>query len=105
MTTSFAPSESQDSFADLLSTIIIAVKGSLAEGGRYWAYLAIKPSMVASFKEAQASGRFNLEEYGTILEWGKGDEPPEDVVERMQTNYAVDSEYEKKLLERLGELE
>lgn len=104
MPPSFSPTTSDDSFADLLSTIIVFVKGGLAGGGRYWAYLAMKPSMALPFKQAQAAGRFDLEDFGTIIEWGKGDEPPTETIQRMQTQYAVDSDYEKKLLERLDSL-
>ena len=105
MAPSFAPTDTADSFADLLSTFIIFVRGKLAGGERYWAYLAMKPSMAKAFKDAQKKGTaFDLEEYGTIIEWDKGDEPPIEVVERMKTEYAFDSDYEKKLLKRLDAL-
>lgn len=105
MAPSFSPTSNQDSFADLLSTVIVFVTGKLAdEDVRYWAYLAMKPSMAKPFMEAQAKGNFQLEDFGTIIEWGKGNAPPEEVVERMRRDYAADPDYEQKLLEKLKKL-
>lgn len=104
MAPSFSPSTSQDSFADLLSTIIVFVNGELAEGGRYWAYLAMKPTMAKPFMDARDGRRCELEDFGTIIEWGKGDKPPAEVIERMQREYAADPDYEQKLLKKLSEI-
>ena len=105
MAPSFSPTDSDDSFADLLSTLVVFVRGKLAGGKPYWAYLAMKPSMAKAFKEVQSKGvAFDLEEYGTIIEWGEGDEPPAAIVEQMKNTYAVGSDYEKKLLERIDNL-
>lgn len=104
MSTTFAPNDSQDSFADLLTTIIMSVKGKLKDGSAYWAYLAMKPSMVKPLKDAQATGNFDLEDYGTVIEWGAGEAPPAEVLERMRKDYALESDYEAKHHERLDHL-
>lgn len=47
---------------------------------------------------------FDLEEYGEILVWGKGEEPNLTVQKRMSQHYAFSSDYEQQLLDRLDRI-
>lgn len=95
---SFSPTQSVDSFADAYTSVTLLVKGRLQEGGLYWAYIAMKPSMISEFKDANKRGMFDLEEYGAILEFGEGGHPPADLVERMYRTYGMPVEKERELL-------
>lgn len=54
--------------------------------------------MAQAFMEARAKGGFNLEEYGTVIEWGEGEDAPLDVKTRMQRDYGANHNYEADLL-------
>lgn len=105
MTTFLRSHTANDSFADAVTAMLLLVKGQLKEGGDYWAYIAIKPEMLASFSAAKAKGMFDLEAYGTILEWGKGDQPPAQTHAQMQAIYGVSRSEEADLRKQLKHLE
>lgn len=105
MSPSFSPTATQDSFADMLTTVVMSLKGKLVDGRPYWAYLAIKPSMVKVLDKALKEEDVNIEDYGTIIEWGTGDAPPTEIVEQMKNLYGVSQESEKKMLARIAELD
>lgn len=72
-------------FLDEKARIIVLVRGELEEGGPYYAYLALMPSKADAYEKAMASGKVvSLSEFGKVIEWGKGENPPEDVVQRME---------------------
>jgi hypothetical protein len=83
------PPLSQQSVADLLCTIIILCRGKDENGKPIWAYLCMKPSMASAFKCARERGGFDIEDYGTVLESGNGEEPPAELKVRMERDYAV----------------
>lgn len=89
---------SQSAMADLLCTIMVLCKGSDNRGSPCWAYMCVKPSMAKSFKEARAKGGFNLEEYGSVIEYGSGIEPSDEVKKRMERDYGMNHDYEDALL-------
>lgn len=92
------PPLSTQSMADLLCTIMLLCRGMGTDGKPFWAYMCIKPSMAQAFKDAREKGRFNLEDYGTILEVGSGDEVPPEVRNRMERDYGVNHGFEDALL-------
>lgn len=96
------PPLSSQAMADLLCTLLVLCKGKRGGGRSFWAFLCIKPSMAASFKEARERGNFVMEDYGTVLEWGEGDEVPADVQDRMTREYGADTDYETKLLQAIA---
>lgn len=104
MALSFTPTSRSDSFADILSTLMILVKGCRESGERYWAYMVMKPSQVSGFIEARQSGIFDLEDFGTIIEWGSGDHPPEDIQRRMKNDYGMRDDFEELLTKVLKQL-
>ena len=88
--------------ADLLCTIMMLCRGTQENGGPYWAYMCIKPSMAKAFKDARDSGSFVLEEFGTIIEWGEGDDVPTATRTRMERDFGANHNYEDQLLEAVA---
>lgn len=80
--------------ADALTDIILLCRGKRENGNPFWAYLSIKPSKAKAFKEAQMRGNFFLEDHGTILLWGEGDDVPDDIKKEMEQRYKMDNNQE-----------
>ena len=99
------PPLSSQSMADLLCTIMLLCRGNYQDGRSFWAYFCIKPSMARAFKEARDHGQIHLEEYGTIIECGDGNDVPADIRERMEKEYGVNHRYEEQLFQALVALE
>ena len=97
------PPLSAQAMADLLCTLLVCCRGKRANGRPYCAYLCIKPSMAASFKEAREKGSFSLEDYGTILEWGEGEDVPADVQARMAQEYGATEDQERQIARAIHE--
>ena len=97
------PPLSKQSMDDLLSTIMVFCKANDERGEPFWSYLCLKPSMAESFKQARDSGKMDLQEYGTIIEWGRGESAPQEVKERMERDFGVDHNYEDKLIKAIKE--
>ena len=92
---------SAQAMADLLCTVVLLCRGVCDNGVPFWAYVCMKPSMAEAFKEAREQGAFNLEDFGTVVEWGEGEKIPEVVQARMKREYGVDEDYETKLIQSL----
>jgi hypothetical protein len=99
------PPLSTQSMADLMCTVVVLCRGENEYGHKFWAYLGIKPSMAKAFHDACEQGRFNLEEYGTVIEYGEGNYVPAPVRKRMERYYGVDHEFEHHLRETLEALQ
>lgn len=95
---------SQNMMADLLCSIMVLCKGSDEFGNPCWAYMCMKPSMAKPFKDAREKGGFNLEEYGSVIEYGQGTEPPNDIKRRMEKEYGMNHNYEDDLLRAVAEI-
>lgn len=93
---------SPQSMADLLCSLIILCRGRDGLNNPIWAYLCIKPSMAAIFKEARERGGIELADYGTILESGEGEDPPSNIMRRMERDYAVNHQFEQDLLDAVA---
>ncbi len=74
------------------------------DGKPCWAYMCVKPSMAKSFKEARDKGAFDIEQYGSVIEYGYGSEPPEEVKKRMEVEYGMNHHYEDDLLQAVEEI-
>lgn len=68
---------------------ILLVRGEDPDGHPIYAYVAVRADIVDSFLAAQKTGTFYPEDYGVILESGKGEPSPE-VKEKMETEYGFD---------------
>jgi len=99
------PPLSAQSMADLLCTVILLCRGVGTDKKPFWAYMCIKPSMAESFKEARNKGVFQLENYGTIIELGEGDEVPSEIKQRMERDYGVNHHFEEDLMAAIKSLE
>ena len=95
------PPLSSQALADLMCTIILLCHARHEDGSPFWAYLCIKPSMAKAFQEARDSGTMDIEEFGTVLEWGEGEEVPPETRAHMERDYAVKHDYEKQLLQAI----
>ena len=94
-----AATESQ--MLDLLCTIMVLCRGRTAKGKPFWAYMCIKPSKAKAFGEAKKSGNMNLLEYGSVIEAGEGDEPPQQVKERMEREFGMRHDNDEQLLQAI----
>lgn len=70
---------------------ILLVRGDNPDGGKIYAYVAVRADKLADFMEAQKSGMFYPEDYGVIVESGEG-EPSEEVRRKMETEYGFNHE-------------
>ena len=92
------PPLSSQSMADLLCTIVLLCRGKDMYNRPFWAYMCIKPSMADSFRKARDSGKFNMGDYGTIIEAGEGSEVPADIKDRMARDYGAQEDYEDEIM-------
>ena len=92
-----SPPSSSRHMADLLCTIIVLCQASDERGDPFWSYLCLKPSMVQAFREARLKGSCNLDDFGTIIEHGKGNAVPLDVKLRMERDFGVNHRLEDDL--------
>ena len=73
----------------------------MADGNPYWAYLKLSPVKAKAFKQAQAAGAFQLQDFGDILCWGVGESVPDETRERMEREelvcHSLDDELQRKL--------
>lgn len=76
------------------SHLVLLLQGALADGGSYWAYLRMPAVKAKAFKQAQESGTLRLEEFGEVLEWGKGERVPPATMERMEREHGVNHRFE-----------
>ncbi len=65
---------------------VLLVRGENAEGGKIFAYVAIRADKLEAFMEAQKQGTFYPEDFGIIIESGEG-EPSDAVKHKMTTEY------------------
>jgi len=75
---------------------ILLIRGENPEGGKMYAYVAVRADKLESFMEAQKSGTFFPEDHGMILESGEG-EPSDEVKARMTQEYGFNHEAMKDL--------
>jgi len=83
------------SFADRVrrerANNVFLVRGNDSTGRPAWYFLLVDPAKKAAFRKA-AKGQLELNAYGRIIASGYGDDPPDDVRERMKTEYGFMSE-------------
>lgn len=89
--------------SDASSTLMILCNGVRADGSPFWAYMCIKPNNAKAFREARSHGTMNLEDYGTVLEWGDGIAPSKEVQERMERDFGMNHRFEEELLRAINQ--
>lgn len=70
---------------------ILLIRGENPDGGKMYAYVAVRADKLQPFMDAQKTGTFFPEDYGMILESGEG-EPSDDVKKRMTEEYGFNHE-------------
>lgn len=91
--------------ADEAVSIMVLVRGTLATGDAFWAYLAVPPSKYLAFKQAEAAGGYSMSDYGQVVEIGTGaNEPPAEVQRRMEKEYNVNHNFEDDVRKKADEL-
>ncbi len=65
---------------------VLLVRGENPEGGKIYAYVAVRADKLEEFMEAQKKGMFYPEEHGMILAAGEG-EPDQATRDRMTKEY------------------
>lgn len=93
----FLPSPEELAEADKNSAVIVLVKGKRKSGQPFYAYVAVPPSKLLAFKEAEKKGNYMLDDYGEILKYGEGEEPSAEVIAEMKEKYNADADFEQKV--------
>jgi hypothetical protein len=70
---------------------VFLVRGNDSTGRPAWYFVLVDPAKKAAFRKA-FSGQLQLNAYGRILASGYGADPPDDVRERMKTEYGFTGE-------------
>lgn len=95
----------KDPLVDLMSTIMLLCRGKLLSGAPFWAYLCLSAQKAKEFYEARERGAVELDDYGTVLEWGEGDDPPAAIKARMRDTYGMRDDFEDMLLKMVEKLQ
>lgn len=80
---------------------VVLVRGEGAQGQPQWAYALIPAEQFLAFREAEAAGAYDLAEFGTVLHSGAGENPPDELVQRMAEEYGCDADFERHMAEAL----
>jgi hypothetical protein len=73
------------------TVVVLLVRGEDPDGGRVYAYVALRADRLEEFMDAQKAGTFFPADYGIVLAGGSGEPPPE-VRERMTREYGFNHE-------------
>ena len=67
---------------------MVLCRGAMADGTPYWAYVKMSPLKGEAMQAARASGQpFQLQDFGEIIRWGKGDQVPRKIKKEMEAEY------------------
>lgn len=82
--------------------MIFLSKGTTRDNKPYWAYLMVPEENLLKYAEIRSSGKaFDLSDYGIILEWDIGTDPPKDVKEEMAKHYNAQEDFLEKFMTNL----
>lgn len=74
------------------------------EGQAFWAYLAMFPSKYQEYvAKVQNNEPVDLMSYGEVIEQGYGEQPPQEVVDRMAAEYGAEPDFEQTLAAMITE--
>lgn len=96
-------SHSAASRQQVQSSILVLCRGNNHAGRAFWVYMCMLPNQAELFCEARRQGRMDLEDYGTVLEFGEGAEPPPEVRERMRQEFGFRDDFEETLLKLIAQ--
>ena len=92
------PREEEWEKADEKLAVYALTQGYTKDNVPFWAYLAIPPSKYVAFKTAEQDGNFTLSDYGEVLAMGIGYNPPNDIMEKMETEFGVNHNFEEEII-------
>ena len=81
--------------------IFFLSQGEMLDGRPYWAYVLVPLDRVEAYQAAGLKGDLDLREYGTILHWGVGEEPPAEIKAEMEKNYKLQHDFVQKMTAEL----
>ena len=83
---------------------VVYLSQGQAENGRdYWAYLMVPFEKVEAYEKAShARKAFDLRDYGSILRWEYGTEPPEALKAEIEANLPLKHDFVERMQEELG---
>lgn len=78
---------------DDVARVIVLVRGLMENGGFYWAYVAVKPTLHKQFAEAIAK-KYNIQnfvkdQYGEVIVSGQGKNPPDEVTKKVAEMFST----------------
>ncbi len=85
-----------DEFIEKLSVLVL-VQGVLEDGQPHWAYASIPHDKYRAFKTAEATGTYDLHQFGTVAEHGNGLIPPENIRLEIEARYGASHRFEDEL--------
>ena len=81
--------------------IVLLITGLRDNDTPFWAYVSLSPLRYYDFKAAEARGNYDLKDFGDIIAHGTGNHPPTDVIQKMEDQYDLDEDFEKKLFSNI----
>ena len=101
---------------DNVARMIMLVRGLMENGGFYWAYVAVKPTLHKQFAAAIANKyniqNFSKDGYGEVVVSGEGKNPPDEVTKKVAEMFSMnpaqlfsDEDPEATLANKLEELQ
>ncbi len=81
--------------------IIFLSRGTTLEDKPYWAYVMIPMDNMDAYLKAQAEGPFSLQDYGHVIYWDEGEEPPESVKQEMFELYGTYDNFAEDVVKKL----
>lgn len=98
----FSKSPISDTEDDGVQTLLL-VRGKDMQGAPQWAYALISADNYLPFKLAEAEGAYRLADFGQVLHYGAGENPPEDITRKMADEYGASANFEEELRVMLEE--
>lgn len=83
---------------------VVYVTGEDMDGHTQWAYALIHADKYLDFKEAEAEGNYQLADYGEVLYFGQGAEPPKEIKQKMAEAYGCNEQFEQEIEKMLEEV-
>ncbi len=69
---------------------VYRVDGFGPDGDKRWYYVVVDRLKQERFTQALASGNLDIEEFGKILKWGQGENPPPHIKEELKKEFDLD---------------
>lgn len=83
---------------------VVFIQGEDAQGEPQWAYALIPADQFLAFRLAEEAGNYAVDDYGTVVNYGKGHEPPPEIQQEMAEKYQCNPNFEVELEAALSEV-